>query len=123
MSMLCLLGIINSRLISFVYPYISNKIITATLPRLAVGDVKKLPIPNIDFSKARNKQLHERIVGLVKQALQLNERYNASTKSLDSTVVVRQISAVDHQIDNLVYELYGLTKEEIRIVEESSEVQ
>ena len=30
----------------------------------------------------------------------------------------RQIAATDRQIDNLVYELYGLTEEEIRIVQE-----
>jgi len=29
----------------------------------------------------------------------------------------RHIQATDRQIDNLVYELYGLTAEEIRIVE------
>jgi len=32
----------------------------------------------------------------------------------------RQIGATDQQIDRLVYELYGLTDEEIRIVEESA---
>ena len=30
----------------------------------------------------------------------------------------RQIDATDRQIDRLVYELYDLTEEEIRIVEE-----
>jgi len=34
------------------------------------------------------------------------------------TVLQRQIDATDRQIDNLVYELYGLTDEEIKIVEE-----
>ena len=29
----------------------------------------------------------------------------------------RQVAATDRQIDNLVYELYGLTEDEIRIVE------
>jgi hypothetical protein len=29
----------------------------------------------------------------------------------------RQIAATDKQIDQLVYELYGLTEEEVRIVE------
>jgi hypothetical protein len=29
----------------------------------------------------------------------------------------RQIAATDEQIDTLVYELYGLTEDEIRIVE------
>jgi len=31
----------------------------------------------------------------------------------------RQIEATDGQIDALVYELYGLTEEEIKIVEEA----
>lgn len=32
----------------------------------------------------------------------------------------RQIEATDRQIDNLVYELYGLTLEEREIVEEAA---
>ena len=35
-------------------------------------------------------------------------------------MIGHQISATDRQIDNLVYELYGLTDEEIRIVEEAT---
>jgi len=34
-------------------------------------------------------------------------------------MIQRQIDATDKQIDKLVYELYGLTNEEIQIVEES----
>jgi len=32
-----------------------------------------------------------------------------------------QIDATDRQIDQLVYELYGLTEEEIQIVEEATQ--
>jgi len=32
----------------------------------------------------------------------------------------RQIAATDKQIDRLVYDLYGLTDEEIQIVEEAT---
>lgn len=32
-------------------------------------------------------------------------------------MLMRQIEATDNQIDKLVYGLYGLTEEEIRIVE------
>ena len=35
----------------------------------------------------------------------------------ETNLVERQIEATDKQIDALVYELYGLTEEEIRIVE------
>jgi hypothetical protein len=36
----------------------------------------------------------------------------------EKTAFQRQIEATDQQIDKLVYELYGLTEEEIKIVEE-----
>ena len=36
---------------------------------------------------------------------------------------MRQIAATDKQIDQLVSELYGLTKEEVRIVEERETIQ
>jgi len=35
----------------------------------------------------------------------------------EKTALQRQIDATDRQIDQLVYELYGLTVEEIEIVE------
>jgi type II restriction/modification system DNA methylase subunit YeeA len=38
----------------------------------------------------------------------------------EKTVVKRQIDATDREIDALVYELYGLTDDEIRIVEEAT---
>ncbi len=38
----------------------------------------------------------------------------------ERTVIGHQISATDRQIDSLVYELYGLTDEEIQIVEEAT---
>jgi hypothetical protein len=38
----------------------------------------------------------------------------------DKEVLQRQIEATDRQIDRLVYDLYGLTEEEIRIVEEAT---
>jgi len=38
----------------------------------------------------------------------------------DKTVLQRQINTTDRQIDRLVYELYDLTDDEIRIVEEAT---
>lgn len=39
--------------------------------------------------------------------------------SAPEEVIERQIDATDNQIEKLVYKLYGLTDEEIKIVEES----
>jgi hypothetical protein len=41
-------------------------------------------------------------------------------KGHEKRVIQRQIDATDRQIDQLVYELYGLTDNEIRIVEEAT---
>ncbi len=38
----------------------------------------------------------------------------------DKTAIGRQIDATDRQIDQLVYEFYGLTDDEIKIVEEAT---
>ena len=35
-----LLGILNSKLLSFLYPYVSNKMVAKSFPRLSVGDIK-----------------------------------------------------------------------------------
>ena len=39
---------------------------------------------------------------------------------LPAAPVYRPVDATDKQIDQLVYELYGLTDEEIKIVEEAT---
>jgi len=36
----------------------------------------------------------------------------------DKELYERQIKVVDAQIDGLVYELYGLTEDEVKVVEE-----
>ena len=38
----------------------------------------------------------------------------------DKTLLQRQIKTTDHQIDKLVYELYGLSDDEIAIVEQTA---
>ena len=38
-------------------------------------------------------------------------------RSSGKTAIERQIAATDRQIDEHVYELYGLTEDEIRVVE------
>jgi hypothetical protein len=37
--------------------------------------------------------------------------------ALDTRILKNQIEATDRQIDRLVYELYGLSNDEVRIVE------
>lgn len=46
-----------------------------------------------------------------------HKQLSAATTPQDQTVLQRQIDATDHQIDQLVYQLYGLADTEIQIVE------
>jgi len=52
--------------------------------------------------------------------LSLHKRLPAAKTAHDKTLLQRDIDATDREIDRLVYELYGLTEEEIRIVEEAT---
>lgn len=58
---------------------------------------------------------------LVQRMLDLHKRLQGGKAAHDRTVIERQIAATDEEIDHLVYELYGLTKDEIAIVEGVSE--
>jgi len=65
------------------------------------------------------KARHDKMVSLVDQMLSLNKQLSGAKTDQEKTALQRQIDATDKQIDRLVYELYGLTEEEIRIVEGS----
>ena len=54
------------------------------------------------------------------QMLDLHKQLSAAKTSHDKTAIQRQIDATDRRIDQLLYELYGLTDDEIRIVEEAT---
>ncbi len=58
------------------------------------------------------------MVALVEDMLELHKRLAAKSDA-DKQRLQRAINATDRKIDALVYELYGLTDEEIRIVEGS----
>lgn len=96
------LGILNSKLITY-YMREKNwiKIVPGKNPQIRVDNVKKIPINMSNLNRTD-------IVLGVEEILKSKEiNPLADTSILEST------------IDHMVYELYGLTEEEIRIVEES----
>ena len=66
------------------------------------------------------KKIDSRLIRLVDRMLDLHKKLTAAKVPDEKTKLQRQISTTDSQIDRLVYELYGLTKEEIKIVEENT---
>ncbi|MEE9614156.1 MAG: hypothetical protein V3W31_04260 [Thermodesulfobacteriota bacterium] len=54
---------------------------------------------------------------LVDGMLDLHKKLATKKTPHEREMIERQIKATDNSIDKLVYELYGLTEEEIRVVE------
>jgi hypothetical protein len=115
-----LLGLLNSKLMNFYYKEksLTNK---KSIAQVKKKDLDKLPIIVTDLSGNDEKQKHDYLVSLVNRMLVLNKRLSLCGTPDEKTRFQRQIDATDAEIDRLVYDLYGLSDEEIRIVEESVE--
>ena len=111
-----LLGVLNSQLLSF-YAIGHSPIFSGAYYKFSAPYLKRLPIRRIDFSIAADKTSHDRIVRLADSMLELHQQLAAAKSEAHRTTIQRQIYATDAEIDRLVYDLYGLTTEEIAIVE------
>jgi hypothetical protein len=110
-----LLGIINSK---FLNTYFRKRFTTISLTAAFLG---VLPIPKIDKSISEELIRHDKIVSLVEQMLDLHKRKAEAKDAGEKDRLQRVIESTDQQIDALVYALYGLTPEEIAIVEDANE--
>ena len=81
--------------------------------------VLPIPIPSLNLNDPADKARHDRIVVLVDEMLALQRELAAAERAWaeEQEDLARRIARVDREIDGLVYELYGLTEEEIKIVE------
>ncbi|MCX6698527.1 MAG: hypothetical protein NTV68_01155 [Methanomicrobiales archaeon] len=75
------------------------------------------PTRTINPSDPTDIARHDKMVSLVERMLDLNKRLPGARTDQEQTMIKRQIAATDKEIDELVYELYGLTEEERKIVE------
>jgi len=81
--------------------------------------VERVPVRLITFSKPEDKSRHDRIVALVERMLELNnQKHSGKLAPSELERLEREIAATDAQIDNLVYELYGITEKERKLIEE-----
>ena len=58
-------------------------------------------------------------MSFVNEILELKQKETTEQNEQLKTAVTRQIEGIDEAIDKAVYELYGLTEEEIKIIEGS----
>lgn len=115
---LYLLGLLNSKLLDYFMHTISSTKQGGYYEYKPMY-IEQLPIRTISHTSAKDKTSHKQIVELVKQMIDLHKKLSMATTERERSALQRSIAATDHQIDNIVYELYGLSEHEIKIVEES----
>jgi hypothetical protein len=111
------LALLNSALLSWYFPRASNKLVTETFPRISILDMKRFPVPKLDLSHGLDRKKHTRIVELVGGMLVAKKQLVAARTEREKNFYESKCATIDRQIDNLVYELYNLTPEEIALVE------
>jgi hypothetical protein len=109
--LLYLLGLLNSKLIMFYYRNTAQVLSNEATRGFSIY-VEQLPIPPIT---PQNQHLADQIVQRVDQILSLTQSPDFET----SQEKQEKVKELEREIDQLVYKLYGLTEEEIMVVEES----
>ncbi len=117
-----LLGLLNSKLFNWLHRtlFYSARIPEGSL-RYPISFLYNLPIWKLDLTIEEDRRRYHSIINLVNSMLSLHKQLQEARTPHDEIALKRQIEATDRQIDALVYELYGLTEEEIRIVEGANE--
>lgn len=114
---LFVLGILNSRLTAFFWKVMFTDF-KHSFPQVTIFSLDQVPIC---LPARSSKRIVSRLVAFVQQTLDLHKQLSVAKTSHEKTAIQRRIDATDRPLDRLVYELYGLTDEEIRIVEEATE--
>jgi predicted lipase len=117
-SLKYILALLNSKLMNHYYHLISLELGRA-MAQTDIETIEKLPIRRIDFSDPADVARHDRMAALVEEMLRVQKEHAQAEAHKEDRRhdLARRIERLDAEIDALVYELYGLTEEEIAIVE------
>jgi hypothetical protein len=109
-------GLFNSKLLDW---YLKNVSTSFHGGYLAANKqyIEQLPIRIINFSDRADKARHDEMVTKVDAMLEAKVQLAKAKTDKDKTYYENKCFALDRQIDRLVYQLYGLTEEDVQIVE------
>ena len=106
----------NKNDLKYLSALISSKLINYWCINYLSDDLNQSFLEKIPIS-LNDTNLYKQIVAATEQMLALHKQLPEAKTGHEQTLIQRQIDATDKQIDKLVYELYALTPEEIKIVE------
>ena len=111
-----ILAILNSKLISW-YVYIFIFGLAIRTMHFDNPATSRIPMPSVDLTKKSDKEVHDKLVKLVDNIIAINKKLVGENNPNTKEILERQVRALDGEIDRLVYGLYGLNDNEIRIIE------
>jgi type I restriction-modification system DNA methylase subunit/predicted type IV restriction endonuclease len=118
---LYLLGLLNSKTLDFVLHSIASTKQGGYFEYKPMY-ISQLPIYQVKTKDKNGKEIKEKITISVEAVLKLNEQFAIAKMEQDKAMIHRQINTIERQIDSLVYRLYGLTEDEIKLVEGSENI-
>ena len=69
------------------------------------------------MSKKSDKEIHDKLVNLADNIIEINKKLNNEKNPDVVTMLRRKVEVIDDSIDRIVYGLYELSDNEIRIIE------
>jgi len=108
-----LLGLLNSSLLQRIFEIQNPQMVGKVFAEIKVIYVERLPIKPIDISNSKEKEKHDQVVSLVNSLLKLNRQITETKLETQRQQIQRTIDHSERKINELVYGLYGLGKEEI----------
>jgi hypothetical protein len=111
-----ILGLLNSSLLAYHFKVKYNRR-DKTFPEIRIYELAAFPIKPLDLFSTADKTRHDKLVSLVDKMLVLMPKLRSAATEAEKAVLQSAIKTTDAEIDRLVYDLYGLTPEEIAIVE------
>lgn len=112
-------GILNSRLIAFVFNQ-SARGSSSDQKNFTWDDLRALPIYTPDLDRLEDLARYDRMEQLVRRMIDLKKNVRVAPANPERDALQKKIRKTDREIDALVYDLYGLTAEEIAVVEANS---
>ena len=105
-----LITILNSKVITWIFPFISSPL-RGGFYQANKQFSQHLPIP------LAPTQTQEKLATLAQKMLDINQTLATTKNENDRKMIERQIAGTDALIDKMVYELYGLSEEEIKVID------
>ncbi|MGI0530674.1 Eco57I restriction-modification methylase domain-containing protein [Treponema socranskii] len=108
---LFILAILNSRAVSFWFEHKFGKLSRGIFPQFKINELARFPIPSATAEQQSS------LAGLAEQMMLTVAQLHGNVSDSDKKFLQQRVDILDRQINTVVYGLYGLTADEVKVVE------